>query len=441
MSGMGTSRSNPSTTATRRAFLQKVSLATAGFLVSSPLPRLWSGSPNEKLNIGIVGVSGRGGANLKGVAHENIVALCDIDDQKLSQAASQFPGAKKYNDFRLLLDQKDIDAVVISTPDHMHAPATVASLKAGKHVYCEKPLTHSVYEADVVRTLAMESKLATQMGTQIHALDNYRRVVELISTGAIGNVHEAHVWVGKSWSGGDLPKERPPVPAHIHWDLWLGPAPAHHRYHPTLLPANWRRWWDFGGGTLADMGCHYLDLPFWALNLQHPTRVSPLAGSPVHADGAGDKLVIRYKFPARGTLPPVTLTWYDGGQRPPHFAQGLLPEWGDGVLFVGQRGMLIAGYSKYQLLPESDFSEFEPPAPFIPTSVGHHQEWIDAAKTGAPTTCNFGYAATLTQTALLGNVAHRVGREFAWNGQDQQAPNCPEAGRYLRREYRRGWTL
>ena len=214
----------------------------------------------------------------------------------------------------------------------------------------------------------------------------------------------AHVWVGKTWSGGDRPKETPPVPGRLHWDLWLGPAPER-PYHPTYLPANWRRWWDFGSGTLGDMACHYMDLPFWALDLKHPLSAEA-EGPPVHPETTPSWMIVRYEFPSRGDMPPVNLTWYDGGKRPELFSQGKLPRWGDGVLFVGDKGMLLADYDRYVLLPEADFKDFRPPAPSIAKSIGHHNEWIDACKTGRPTTCNFGYSGALTEAVLLGAVAY-----------------------------------
>jgi predicted dehydrogenase len=395
--------------------------------------------PNAKLSIGVIGTSGRAAGNIAGVSGENIVAICDIDDRLLARAKEQFPRAETYNDFRKLIERKDLDAVVVSTADHTHAPASVMAMKLGKHVYCEKPLSHSVYEARVVAETAAKAKVATQMGTQIHASDNYRRVVEVIQSGAIGAVHEAHVWVGKTWSGGDRPKETPPVPGRLHWNLWLGPAPER-PYHPTYLPANWRRWWDFGSGTLGDMACHYMDLPYWALNLKHPLSVEA-EGPPVHPETTPSWMIVRYAYPSRGDMPPVALTWYDGGKRPELFSQGKLPRWGDGVLFIGDKGMLLADYDRYVLMPEADFKEFRPPAPMIAKSIGHHNEWIDACKTGRPTTCNFGYSGALTEAVLLGAVAYRLGRKLDWNAAELKAASCSAADRYIQREYRKGWTL
>ena len=433
----------------RRDFLHKAALAgtalAAGGLASRHQARAQeqqpseapSRSPNEKLHVACIGTANRGGSNIHGVRGENMVALCDIDDKYLARAAEQFPKAKKYNDFRKMLEQYDIDAVVVSTPDHTHAPASVAAMQLGKHVYCEKPLTHSVYEARVCAETAARMNVATQMGTQIHASDNYRRVVEVIQSGAIGPVHEVHVWVGKGWGGGERPQNTPPVPPHIHWDLWLGPAPQR-PYHPKYLPENWRRWWDFGGGTLGDMACHYMDLPFWALKLRHPTSVAA-EGTPVHSETCPLGLRVHYEFPARDRMPAVKFTWSDGNLVPQEVAGHKVR--GSGVMFVGEQGQMFADYGSYKLYPESDFVDYQPPEPSIPDSIGHHQEWILACKSGSPTTCNFDYSGALTEAVLLGNVAFRVGKKLEWDAENLRANGAPEADPYIRREYRQSWTL
>jgi hypothetical protein len=263
--------------------------------------------------------------------------------------------------------------------------------------------------------------------------------VELIQGGAIGEVREVHVWCGKSWGGGDRPKDTPPIPKGLHWELWLGTS-RERAYHSTYHPFNWRRWWDFGGGTLADMACHYMDLPFWALDLRHPTKVAA-EGPQVHPETAAMHLTVKYEFPERGKLPPVSLTWYDGGKRPIHFEQGQLPKWGDGVLFVGSKGMLLADYGQHRLLPEKEFSGFMRPKPTIPESVGHHREWIQACKTGGVTTCRFDYSGALTEAVLLGVVSYRCGKPLDWDAKALKAKNAPEADQYIRREYRKGWEL
>jgi predicted dehydrogenase len=392
------------------------------------------------LHVGIIGVAGQGEYDTNEVAKADaaVVALCDVDEKRTGKAREHFPEAKFYVDFRRLLDQKDLDAVVIATPDHTHAVATMAALKAGLHVYCEKPLTHCVHEARLVAETAAKQKRVTQMGTQIHAGRNYRRVVELVQSGAIGPVREVHVWCAKSWGGRERPKETVPVPPGLHYDLWLGPAP-YRPYHPAYLPFRWRGWWDFGGGTLADMACHHMDLPFWALKLDPPTQVHA-EGPPPHAETAAQWLIVHYEFPSRERRAAVRLTWYHGGKRPADFADGKLPRWGDGTLFVGEKGMLLADYNKHKLLPEEHFAGFTPPEPSIPDSIGHHREWVEACKNGGPTTCNFQYAGGLTEAVLLGNVSYRLGKPLTWDAKHLRT-NELDAERYLRHEYRKPWSL
>jgi predicted dehydrogenase len=399
-------------------------------------------SPNETLNIAAIGVGGRGAADVSGVASENIVALCDVDEQRAAKTYEKHPKAKKYRDFRKMLDQLDqqIDAVVIGTPDHTHAPAAAMAMRMGKHCYCEKPLTHSVYETRVLTQLARKNKLATQLGTQIHAEDNYRRVVELVQSGAIGPVRQVEVMFPAGRGGQDRPKETPPIPPGLDWDLWLGPAP-YRPYHPCYVPGDWRDWWDFANGMLGDFGCHYMDLPFWALGLRYPTTVDA-EGPPPHPETAAPVLTVRYQFPARGDSPPVSLTWRNGkGNVPPIVREKNVPDWGAAVLLVGDKGMLLANYTKRLLLPESQFAGFQPPEPTIPASVGHHREWILACKGGGETTCRFDYSGPLTEAVLLGDVAYRAGSRLQWDAENLKAANCPQADQYIRREYRKGWTL
>ena len=396
--------------------------------------------PNEKLDIGVIGTSGRALGNIEGVEGENIVAVCDIDDKLVDEATARFPKAKAFDDFRKLIEMPGLDAVVISTADHTHAPAAAMALRMGKAVYCEKPLAHSVFEARTLARLAKEAKVATQMGTQIHAGDNYRRVVELVRSGAVGPIREVHVWLGSAkWAGGDRPAETPPIPPSLHWNLWVGPAPLR-PYHPTYLPANWRRWWDFGNGTLGDMACHFMDLPFWALDLRHPRTVEAKGPKP-HPETTPEWMVVRWEFPARGEMPAVALTWHDGKGRPEVLAEHGVRGYPNGVLFVGDKGAIVADYDHHALLPESDYRDFQPPAPTIPRSIGHHAEWIAACKDGRPTTCPFDYSGALTEAVLLGNVAFRTGRKLEWDATDLKATNCPDAENFLHREYRTGWTL
>jgi predicted dehydrogenase len=311
-------------------------------------------------------------------------------------------------------------------------------------VYCEKPLTRTVSEARIVAETAKKRKRVTQIGTQIHAGANYRRVVELTQTKAIGLVREVHVWVGATYGGMERPKDKPPVPPGLHWDLWLGPV-EYRDYHPEYAPFKWRNWWAFGGGALADFGCHYMDLPHWALDLRHPLSVEPLEGPPVHAESTPPWLIVRYQYPQRQqgdtTLPPVTLTWYHGGKQPALLDDEQRQYFRSGVLFIGEKGKLLADYTRRQLLPEKDFAGFPPPTPFIPDSIGHHREWVEACKTGGPTTCNFDYSGALTEAALLGNVAYRLGRKLEWNAKTLRAANCREADQFIQHRYRKGWRL
>ncbi len=428
----------------RRQFLKRSALAGAGLWAAGACAIAQNRSPNEKLNIGIIGVHSRGAANMAAVASENIAALCDVNDDYLAEAAKKHPQAKTYVDWRKLLDQKDIDAVIVSTTEHTHALASVMAMKRGKHVFCEKPLAHSVYEARVMRETSKQTKVATQMGTQIHASDTYRRVVELVQSGAIGPVREAHVWVEQGIEGPrSRPEESQPVPPNLHWDLWLGPAPwrPYHSCYLERRSISWQNWWDFGNGALGDMGSHLIDLPFWALELKYPTTVEAEGPLPVRAETYPDYLTVRWEHPARGKRPPVKLTWYDGKQRPKSPDGADLQKWHMGIMFVGDKGTLLADYSHWVLLPEADFKDFKAPEPWIAPSLGHHQEWLHACKTGAPTLCNFDYSGALVEHNLLGTVAFRAGKKLQWDAENLKATNCPEADRLIRPPYREGWTL
>ena len=449
------SRKQPSQRLTRRTFLQGAATAAGGLFAAPAIVR--GTNLNEKLNIAIVGCGGRGAANLAGVSSENIVALVDVNDAAVQAAGAKHPQARKLNDFRKLYDHaSEFDAVVVSTCEHTHAYATLPALKLKKHVYCEKPLTYNIHEARVIREAAAQAGVATQMGTQIHAEENYRRVVELVQAGAIGPVREAHVWVSRAWGWqpteeeakrhGDIvllrdrPTETQPVPAGLNWDLWLGPAPER-PFHGTYVPGpKWYRWWDFGNGTMSDLGSHWIDLPFWALNLKAPLTIEA-KGPPVHADLAPASMQVRYEYGSRGELPPLSLTWYQGTEKPERWTAGEIPRWDSGVLFVGDGGMILSDYSRHLLLPEKKFEGFVRPEATIPKSKGHYAEWIHACKTGAPTTCHFEYAGWLTEANHLGNVAFRAGKKLEWNPELMRATNCPEADRFIRREPRRGWSL
>jgi predicted dehydrogenase len=435
----------------RRQLLKSTILTGAGvWLASSAKAAV---GPNGKIHIGLIGVGGRGAGNTRGVLADQgvqIVALCDINQQNLEQAAKRIAETagqprdpRHYSDWRKLLEQKDIDAVVISTPDHHHALASVAAMKRGKHVYCEKPLAHSVYEARMVRQTYAKTKVATQMGTQIHATENYRRVVELIQSGAIGAVKEVHVWCNRVGfpPGCTRPADTPPAPPHIDWDLWLGPAPQR-PYHPSYLGgcSTWEQWWDFGNGCLGDMGSHLIDLPFWALKLRQPVTVEA-SGAYRSAETYPQWLIARWEHPANAERPGLTLTWYDGGKYPPSPPGIDLTKWESGVLFVGEKGQFVADYNRKVLLPAEKFKDFPPSQPTIPPSSGHHQEWLDACRTGAPTLCNFDYSGMLIEHNLLGTVAFRAGKKLTWDAAAMRAVGCPEADAFIRRAYRNGWEI
>ncbi|MGB8166108.1 MAG: Gfo/Idh/MocA family oxidoreductase [Chthoniobacteraceae bacterium] len=440
----------------RRRFLARTTAAGAAVLGFPAILR--SQSPGSRLNLAIIGCGGRGASDMAEMLGENIVALCDVNANNLAAAAAKAPGAKQFRDFRKMYDElkdAEFDAVVVATTEHTHAFATLPALRRKKHVYCEKPLTRDVQEARIITEAARAAGVATQMGTQIHAGTNYRRVVELIQSGAIGPVHEVHVWVNRTWgrqspedaakfkdvaSTQERPTEADPVPPELDWDLWIGPAPWR-PFNKVYFPGNkWYRWWDFGNGTMSDLGSHWNDLPFWALNLDAPLTIEA-SGPPPHPEIAPASMTATYSYGPRGTMPPVKLTWYQGVPKPPQWEEKAIPQWASGVLFVGGKGMLLSDYGKHVLLPEEQFKGFTPLAPTIPDSIGHHKEWLQACKTGAPTTCHFGYSGRLTEANHLGNVAYRAGTKIEWETKSLRIPNAPAAERFLRREYRKGWTL
>jgi predicted dehydrogenase len=422
--------------------------------------------PSEKLNIAGIGVGGQGAGDIQNVSSENIVALCDVDRRQAADTFKKFPKARQYSDFRVMLEKEDknIDAVVVATPDHVHAVATMMAIKMGKHVYCEKPLTHSMYEAREVAKAAREAKVATQMGNQGHSGEGIRLICEWIWDGAIGPVREAHIWTTHAvWPQGmQRPKETPPVPETLDWDLWLGPAP-YRPYHPAYVPALWRGWWDFGTGGLGDMGCHNLDAAFWALKLGQPSSVEASCSifvptitwdKPFNTESYPQASIVRYEFPEREGMPPLELTWYDGGlmpRRPKELEPGRrLGDKLGGAIFIGDKGTLTSdSYANSpRLIPETRMKEYKRPARSLPRSVGHHKEWIEACKGGKPAGSNFDYAGPLTEMILLGNIAVRMslktqekGLRLAYDGPNMRVTNLPEANEYMQRKYRDGWKL
>ena len=444
--------------ASRRRFIRQSAAASLLTLGAVGAPAIVRGrNLNDKLNLAIIGAGGRGGSNLKDVESENISILCDVNEAGLNKAAERHPKARRITDYRNVFDHaKEFDAVVISTAEHNHAFATLPALQLRKHVYCEKPLTHSVWEARIIREAAAKAKVATQMGTQIHASDNYRRVVELVQSGAIGGVTEVHIWVSRAWgwhateeeskAAGDIvfvqnrPTTVDPVPASVNWELWLGPAPSRPFNNVYLPGPKWYRWWDFGNGTMSDLGSHWIDLAWWALKLDAPKTIEALGPKP-HPEIAPASMQVTYEYGKRGTMPPVKLSWYQGVNKPQIWNDKGIPQWGNGVLFVGDKGMILSDYGKHVLLPENKFVDFKRPEQSIPKSIGHHAEWILGCKTGAPTTCNFNYAGWLTEANHLGNVAFRAGKKLIWDPKTLRATNAPEIAPMIRREYRKGWKL
>jgi predicted dehydrogenase len=453
----------------RRSFLQQSSGIGVAFWVWGNRISAADRSPNEKINVACIGVAGKGNTDSNNVGElANVVAICDIDEERgLAKKKIQFPQAKAYTDFRKMLDDmgSSIDAVTVSTPDHTHAAAAMMAIKMGKHVYCQKPLTHTIHEARAMREAAAKYKVVTQMGNQGSTSDGLRRCVELIQAGAIGSVREVHVWTNRpGWPQAPQIVARPTeivtVPPTVHWDLFLGPAPER-PYNPCYHPKNWRGWWDFGTGALGDMGCHTANMPFMALKLGYPTSVVAQSGE-VNPETYPSWASIQWDFPARGELPPVKFKWYEGKKIASDGAvQMNLPSAdlfkgeavpSSGSLLVGDKGTLFAPGDgdngknfQFKLLPEKDFAQFEGPAPTLArnggSDLGQKREWLDAIKGGPTPFSNFAYAGLLTETILLGNLAIRVGKKIEWDGPNMQATNAPEAAQYISPEYRKGWSM
>ena len=460
---------------TRREF---VGGAVAAGVVAGAPAFLRGQNLNSKLNIAFIGSGGRGGTNLNELTitpgrplkpsadpnagphpDENVVILCDINELALDAAAKRFPNAKRVVDFRKIFDNPgEFDAVVVSTAEHTHAFATYLALTHGKHVYCEKPLTYNIWEARLIReTAAKYPKLSTQMGNQGHASPMRRKIKEVLDTGVIGQVREVHVWAERAWGLQDAEsaekfdkphgfyngiqivdrfKEEMPIPATRHWDLWVGPAPIR-PHHETYFPGpRWYRWWDFGNGTMSDLGSHDNDVPYTVLPIQQPLTIE--ATSPnvpkAHKELAPATMMVVYEFKTPSGA-PIKLVWHQGNSKPP----GWVPEWGGrSQLFIGEKGMLL-GSGK--LLPEEKFKDFQPPPETLPRSPGHWVEWVNYAKGNGPVPgSNFQYAGWTTEANHLGNVAYRTGKKIEWDYKNLRARNAPEAAPFIKREYRKGWA-
>ena len=434
----------------RRSFTGLAGAAGAGYFAGHGLAAARAEGPNDKLNVAVIGVGGQGGSNLRGVSSQNIVAVCDLDERRAGKAFEQFAAGGRFTDFRKMFDELagSIDAVHVSTPDHTHAPAAMTALNHGKHVYCQKPLTHDVHESRQLRAIAAaHPALVTQMGTQIHSNTQYRTAVKLVQSGIIGKVREAHSWSSKTW-GYDGPKPASgPQPGNLDWNLWLGTA-AERLYCPDQYhPGNWRRWYDFGGGTMGDMAIHILDPVFSALQLG-PARSLLSNSSAAPAESFGMQNETRFTFPAgKHTTDGFVLTWYDGGKMPDTSMWPLdgtdgkrmtLPD--QGSIFLGEKGaILLPHVAMPTLLPLKDFADTK-----IETAPdgNHYHLFVDACLGGTPTTCGFDYAGPLTETVLLGTLANRFpGDELRWQPAAMTIPNHDKANALLRRHYRRGFEV
>ena len=438
----------------RREMLRNTTLAGLGvWLAGSRAPGAEGRSPNEKLNIAFIGCGGQGETNLKQIAAagQNVVALCDVDQRRAAGSFGRFTKARQYRDFRRMFAEisKEIDAVVVSTPDHMHAPISLAAMKLGKHVYCEKPLTWSIAEARLMAKTAKEQRLATQMGTQGMGGDRSRAGIEVIRSGVLGEVAEMHVWTDRAsrlWPQGvDRPRETPPVPKELDWDLWLGAAPER-PYNPAYCPFVWRGWKDFGTGAVGDMGIHNAAMCYAGLGLGLPKSVEIVETSGLKSETYPAWSLLKFGFPAAGGRGPVMLYWYEGGKKPPASLIGGHEVASNGAIVIGNKATLYSiewTGGDWHLLPEDKFRDYQPPAPTIPRAPqgNHHQDWIRACTGGEPSLCRFeGFASELTETLLVGVLALRIGEKIEWDAGKMQAIGCPAAQPYIEREPRKGWS-
>ena len=435
---------------TRREFIKATTgvgaVIATGCKTSRVVDRHIIGS-NSRLNVAMIGAGGQGAGNTNMLAdHADIVALCDVDLNRLAKQAAQYPKAQTYQNWRECLDQPAIDAVCVSTPDHNHAVISMEAIKRGMHVYCEKPLTHSVYEARMLTEAARQYKTVTQMGNAGHAGEPIRRLCEMVWNGAIGPVRQAHAWSNRpSWPQAiDRPTDPSPVPTHLDWDLWLGPAP-NRPYHPCYHPHNWRGWWDFGTGALGDMGCHIIDYVYSALKLKHPLTVEA-ESSPVFAETGPLWSIVTYQFSSRSDMPPVTLKWYDGQKLPPRpaelEAERSLPS--NGIMLEGDDGKILMSHGGGpRIIPEKKMKEYKLPPKTIPRSPGNHQEWVEACVAHDPEMAkgNWDYSGPLTETVLLGNLAVRSENKIEWHPDQLKVKKSKRGAQLLRRKYRKGWRL
>lgn len=414
--------------------------------------------PSERLNIGFIGAGGKGQSNIRGCMHHNIYALCDVDANRAAEAFNRFPKAKQYDDWRVMLDKeaKNLDAVVVTTPDHSHAVATMAAMQLELAVYTEKPLTRTISEARILAEYARKNKIVTQMGNQGHSTNDTRMAVEWVRAGVLGNVSEVHCWTNRPvWPQGIVRPPAEKVPSGMNWDVWLGPAPEK-SYNSRIAPFNWRAYWDYGAGALGDMAAHIMDMPVWALGLGAPESVEVdfKRDNPASAaDTFPVSTIVTYQFAARGDLPPVKLKWFDGHNTPPRpetlESERTLPSNGGTFYFGDKFNMMQACYgTSPRIFPEPEMQKAVPElkkvAQSIPRSPGHYEEWLQAIKAGDPSLARSGFdcAGPLSETMLLGCVAMRVGpgTRLKWDSINMRTDN-EFANRYVQHEYRKGWSL
>ena len=444
----------------RRQYIEQTASVSAAMfaLGTSPLAVSAERDRSAKLNLAFIGIGRRGEVNLKAMAEENIVAICDVDDKRLDVIGSKFSEARKYVDFRKLFqEEKILDGVVISTPDHLHAPAAMMAMNRGLNVYCEKPLTRTVGEARLVTETAARTKVITQMGTDSQGKQGFVETIELIEAGAIGDVREVHVWTNRpAWpQGQERPLGQDPVPTTLNWDLWLGPAPVRpfkmeysdggfvgsSVYHPFV----WRGWWDFGCGALGDMAAHLMNVAFRALRLGAPSSIEA-ESSGMTLEAFPSWSIIRFEFPAAGKRPAVNVIWYDGGKKPSAKLFDEVTVGESGYLFVGDKGKIYGGDKRTDaeplLLPAKTFAGYQRPTPTLPRYAEVHADWIRAIKEGSTVTvCPFSYGGPLTEAFLLGNIALKVGKKIEWDPMAFKVTNCPEANQYLQPVNRAGWEV
>lgn len=432
----------------RRKFIKSASIGALGFQV---VPSRVFGA-NERVALAGIGAGGKGSSDIAGArdAGAEVVGLCDVDAGRLNQAVKKYPGSKGYTDYRKLFDElgKSIDAVTVSTPDHMHFHAALRAVQMGKHTYVQKPLTHSIWEARKLANEARKAKVVTQMGNQAHAGEPIRRAVELIRSGVIGKVKEVHAWTNRPiWPQG-LEKKltAQEVPKNMDWDLWIGPAPMR-PYNSGYAPFKWRGWWDFGTGALGDMGCHIMDMPFWALDLKYPTSVEAKQNGNSLECGP-NKSIVTYSFPEGKYNHKMPFVWYDGGYMPEESVfEGTIVNSQNAkkfdLIIIGEKGKFLfnRNSTKWKTSPEGLLDNVNPEKT-IPRVKNEDQEWVDAIRgVGSEPLSGFAYSGPFTETVLLGNLAVRLGKRIAWDGVNLKATNAPEAEELIKRPYRKGWEV